>query len=419
MAFLSELIDKVVTDLDGQIVGILEDVIAHYPKEFSHPVLSALVVRDGLQVRLIPYDHVTALTAKAVVINSPINTIEPYKSGENDIYLVRDVMDKQIIDINGVRVVRVNDLELVRVGETMVASNVDIGALGILRRLGLEKTVHNILNSLHIRPPHNFISWNDVELLWKDEMMRLKVERDKISDLHPADIADIISDMSQMDGRKFIETMDVPQLADTLEEVEPDFQASLVKHLSDEKVADVLEEMAPDEAADLLGELPEARSEELLGLMDAEDAEDVRKLLAYPVDSAGGLMTTEYVDVPIGLTAEQAIDYLRKNASEAETIFYVYVTDPQNRLMGVFSLSDLVLANPGTPVTDFMHRRIVTAQPLDDQNHIAMLVSKYNLLAIPIVDEQNTLHGIVTSDDALDQIIPTAWKKRLPRLHQH
>lgn len=419
MAFLSELIDKVVTDLDGQSVGKLEDVIAHFPKEFSHPVLSALAVRVGEHVRLIPYHHVTALTAKAVVINAPVDTIKTYKPLEDDIYLMHDVLDKQIIDINGVRVVRVNDLELVRVGDTMVASNVDIGPLGILRRMGLEKPLKKALRSIRIKPLHNFISWNDVELLWQDEMMRLKVSRDKIADLHPADIADIISDMSQMDGRKFIEAMDVPQLADTLEEVEPDFQASLVKHLSDEKVADVLEEMAPDAAADLLAELPEARSAELLGLMEPEDAEDVRRLLAYPEDSAGGLMTTEYVDVPIGLTAAQAIDYLRENAAEAETIFYVYVTDPENRLMGVFSLSDLVLAKPDTPVNEFMHRRIVTAKVQDDQNHIAMLVAKYNLLAIPVVDDQNILHGIVTSDDALDQIIPTAWKKRMPRLHQH
>jgi len=419
MAFLSELIGKTVTDLDGAYIGKLEDVLAHYPKEFTHPVVSAIIIRKESETHTVPYSHVTALTAQAILINAPIYQIEPYKIGDHDIHLVRDVMDKQIIDINGVRVVRVNDLELIRIADQMVASNVDIGAWGILRRVGLEKMIEKLFHMLGRRPPHSYISWDHVELMWQDDLMRLKVTRDKIADLHPADIVAIISDMSQLDGRKFIESLDVPQLADTLEEVETDFQVSLVQHLSDEKVADVLEEMAPDAAADLLGGLPEDRSRELLGMMDAEDAEDVRKLLTYPVDSAGGLMTTEYVAIPIGLTAEQAINYLRENAAEAETIFYVYVTDNEDHLVGVFSLRDLVLARPDTLITEFMHKRVVTAKLDENQNHIAMLVAKYNLLAIPVVDDTNCLQGIVTSDDALDQIIPTAWKKRMPRLHQH
>ncbi len=416
MAFISELMKKTVTDIDGHRMGELEDLLAHYPEGVSHPIICAISIRNGHINKIIPYSNVTAMNPHAIVLNSPLDQIEPFIPLPDDLYMVRDVLDKQIIDINGTRVVRVNDLEIVRVGDTMVASNVDIGATGILRRVGVGKPVEKLFNNKSFR---NFISWDDVELLLQDEMMRLKVSRDKIADLHPADIADIISDMNQVEGRKFIETLNVPQLADALEEVELDFQASLVQDMTNEKMADVLEEMSPDAAADLLAELPEERSQELLGLMDAEDAEDVRKLLTYPVESAGGLMTTEYVSVPIGVTAEQAINIVRDNAAEAETIYYVYVTDEEEHLLGVFSLSDLVLAKPETDVADFMHGRMVSAQIMDHQNHIAMLVAKYNLLAIPIVDEQNRIHGIVTSDDALDQIIPTAWKKRLPRLHKH
>jgi len=176
--------------------------------------------------------------------------------------------------------------------------------------------------------------------------------------------------------------------------------------------------MAPDEAADLLAEIPEDRSKDLLNLMEHKEAEDVRKLLTYPEDDAGGIMTTDFAIVPPHLTANQAIALLRTTAPEAETIFYVYVTDSDEKLIGVLSLSDLVLAKPATPVTEFMHRRVVTVQLHDSQEKVAQTISKYNLLAVPVVDDQNKIHGIVTADDALDKIIPTAWKKRLPRFYR-
>jgi Mg/Co/Ni transporter MgtE len=175
--------------------------------------------------------------------------------------------------------------------------------------------------------------------------------------------------------------------------------------------------MAPDEAADLLEELPHERRQELLNLMEREEAEDVRKLLAYPEDSAGGIMNTEFVAVRPDLTAEQAIAQIREQAHEAETIYYVYVTDHDGHLLGVFSLRDLVLAPPQMPVSEFMHRRVVVAHLLESQEDVAQQVAKYNLLAVPVVDDQNRLQGIVTADDALDRIIPTTWKKRLPRLY--
>lgn len=176
--------------------------------------------------------------------------------------------------------------------------------------------------------------------------------------------------------------------------------------------------MSPDAAADLLAELPDERSEELLNLMEDDEAQDVRELLTYPVDSAGGLMTTEYVAVQPDLTAEQAMEVLRESAHEAETIFYVYVTDKEEHLLGVFSLQNLVLTKPQTLVKDFMHHRIVTVDLTDSQDDVAQIVAKYNLLAVPVVDAQHCMHGIVTADDALDKIIPTAWKKRIPKLYR-
>jgi Mg/Co/Ni transporter MgtE len=353
-----------------------------------------------------------------VPLNKRLPEIVPYRPAERDLYLARDVLDKQIIDTTGMRVVRVNDVELARVNGLFYVANVDIGGLGLLRRLGLAKMAQGLAGRLGRRLPSNTIAWDDVELLPGDQPMRLKVPSDKLVELHPADLAEIISDLSRMESGKLLESLDAETVADALEEVEPDFQASLIETMSDEKAADVLEEMAPDEAADLLAELPENRSQELLGLMEDDEAEDVRKLLAYPEDTAGGIMTTEFIAVCPDFTAEQAISYLRETAHEAETIFYVYVTDSSEHLVGVFSLQDLVLARPKTPVTEFMHSRVVSANLSDSQEAVAQAVAKYNLLAVPVVDDEGRLHGIVTADDALDKIIPTAWKKRLPRMYR-
>ncbi|MBM4431734.1 MAG: magnesium transporter, partial [Chloroflexi bacterium] len=180
--------------------------------------------------------------------------------------------------------------------------------------------------------------------------------------------------------------------------------------------ADVLEEMAPDEAADLLADLHPEKRAELLELMDDEDASDVQKLLTYPENTAGGIMTTEFATMPAGLTVAEALDYLRgsRDALEDEALYYVYVVDDAQKLQGVISLRDLVLAKPDTPVDQIMQRDTITVDPLRAQNAVARLVAKYNLLAVPVVDEQQVIHGIVTVDDAIDSIIPTAWKKRLP-----
>ncbi len=325
------------------------------------------------------------------------------------------------LDVNDVRVVRVNDVELARVQGRFYVANVDTGGRGLLRRLGLAGLLGlGGRRGAERRPAAvtGNISWDDVELLPQNRQLRLKVPGDKVRDLHPSDIADIIADLGKAEGSKLLESLDPRTAAETLEEVETDFQASLVGSMPDEKVADVLEEMAPDVAADLLAELPKHRSSELLGLMEKEGAADVRRLLAFPEDSAGGLMTTEFITVSPTWTATMAMKAIRSTAHEAETIYYVYVTDRVRKLLGVLSLKDLVLAQPRTRVSRLMSDRLVSVRLHDSQDDVAQVVARYNLLAVPVVDDEGRLQGIVTADDALDKIIPTAWKRRLPRLYR-
>jgi magnesium transporter len=307
----------------------------------------------------------------------------------------------------------VNDIEIVRVNGNVVVSNVDIGLLGILRRVGLEGLGRWVSQRMK-DPSQGVISWDFVEPLRHDQSMRLKVPADKLADLHPSDIAEILSDLNRAETNDLLGNLDIKRLADTLEEVEPDYQAHLIGHLSNDRVADILEEMSPDEAADLLAELPEERSKDLLNLMEKEEAEEVRDLLKYDEDTAGGLMTTEYVTVYPGMNAAQTIEHLRKVGEEAELVYYVYVIDVEEHLVGVFSLSDLIVAQPETPITEIMHKRVVSVELDSEQDEVAQVVAKYNLIAVPVVDDQNRMQGIVTADDALDKVLPTHWKKRLP-----
>ncbi|HEC34467.1 MAG TPA: magnesium transporter, partial [Chloroflexi bacterium] len=303
------------------------------------------------------------------------------------------------------------------VGGHLCLVGADVGTMGLLRRLGVERPARVLFVALRRQVPEAVIPWENVAPLQADEPIRLRVSRERIGKLHPADIAAIVSDLDWRTGQALIEALDDETLADTLEESPSDLQVAVVNFLEPERAADILEEMGPDEAADLLADLPDETSRHLLELMEDEDAADVRRLLAYPEDSAGGIMTTEFATVPEGLTAGQALDYLRQSeaAREDEALYYVYVTDRAGRLRGVVSLRDLVMCAPDMPLADVIESDLVTVNLYTPQHDVAHLVAKYDLLAVPVVDEKGILHGIVTVDDAIDAFIPTAWKKRLPR----
>ena len=414
MAYLSEIIGRPVTDLDGASVGKLIDVVVRPWADFPHPLIEAVKIEGKGGTRILPFAAVAALLSPVIPLKYRLVDAPNFELKEDDVLLNRDVLDKQIIDTEGARVVRVNDVELVRVNGTIYVSNVDVSWVGIMRRLGLVGLAHFL--SGHVKKKG--IAWDDVELMHRDQEMHLRVPAERLHELHPADLAEIVRDLNKLESGQLLDTLDVQHLADTLEEVEPEFQAELIQHMTDEKVADVLEEMEPDEAADLLGDMPKERKEDLLALMEKEDADDVRKLLTYPEESAGGIMTTEYASIGPDLAAAQAIEVLRAMSDEVETMFYVYVTDEENHLLGAFSLNNLIFASPGATVKDFMTKRVITVNLNDDQETVAQTVAKYDLVAVPVVDDQNCLHGIVTADDALDKVIPTAWKKRLPRFYR-
>ena len=416
-AYLSDLMRMNVLDRDGTLVGRLRDV-AIRPGDVFPLVTKLLVRRRGHRDPLVlPWDLVRSVSFESITLLKCAAEFTPAALEPDEILLAAAVLDRQIVDVSGRRVVRVNDLKLGSVQGQVRLVAAGVGTRSLLRRLNLEGLALRVWSWFGRRPHEHLISWEHVHAVEPtSQQLRLGLERDKLQRLNPADLADILGELSALDRAAVVSSLDDETAAAAMEEMEFDLQKSVLDSVEDEKAADILEEIAPDAAADLVGDLPKERADELLRLMEPEEASDVKELLKYPDDSAGGLMTMDYVTIPAGMTAQEAIDYLRKVGEEAETIYYCYVVADGNRLVGVLSLRDLIVAPPAQRIDDIMVRDLITVQPLVPQEETAQLISRYNLLAIPVVDDAGQLLGIVTVDDAIDAVLPTRWKKRLPKV---
>ncbi|HEY7062024.1 MAG TPA: CBS domain-containing protein [Chloroflexota bacterium] len=416
MAHFSALLGRPVCDAAGQPVGKLVDLIV--PADTDYPAIQALVAepRHGERV-LLPWSDVATVDDGRVHLARPREEVDAYTPADHDVFLARQVLDRQIIDINGRRVVRVNDLELLPADGTLRLMGVDVDPTSLLRRLGVERPMEALARALHVELPHQTIDWCDIDPVESGPSgVRLRVPAEDLARMHPADIAEIINSLDQRHGEAVLAEVDAETAAEAMEEVDPELQVHLLEAMDAERAADILEEMDPDDAADLLGDMTPERASALLAAMEPDEAAEVRELLAYPEDTAGGIMTNEYATVPPAMTAQEAIAYLRREAEALDEVYYVYVVDADEHLLGVFTLRDLIVAAPDAPVSGFAQPAEVRVQLYDPQEHVARVIAKYNLLAVPVVDDDNRLHGIVTVDDAVDIILPVAWKKRLPRI---
>ncbi|HOT90233.1 MAG TPA: CBS domain-containing protein [Anaerolineae bacterium] len=419
MLYVSQVQNRQVWDAWGQPIGRCADVLVGAVDQ-PFPPVKALLLREngsGSGERYIPASCISSLYP-SITLNVPQEKCPPYTPTGDELRLIDRVLDRQIVDTEGRRVVRVNDLQLARVGDQYCLTGVDVGGRGLLRRLGIERLGQAIYRLLGRSWQTGVIPWEDVAPLHQEDPLRLRVSHDRIVQLPPADLAAILNDLDHRTGTALMETLSNETLADALEESPSEVQVAVLSHMEPERAADVLEEMDPDEAADLLADLPEQTSEQLLALMEDEDAAEVRSLLAYPEDSAGGIMTTEFAHAPIGLRASELLEYLRRSedAQDDEAMYYIYLVDEDHRLRGVISLRDLVMAPPDADLTPWIDSDPVTVTPYTPQEEVAYIVAKYDLLAVPVVEpETGVLLGIVTVDDAVDTVLPTAWKKRLPR----
>jgi len=415
MLYLSQAIGRAVLDGNGEPIGKIADLIVAVGDRY--PPVTGLVVETDRRRIFMPWSSVDHLDANGARLGTLTIDIGKFSQRPNEILLRADLMDKQIVDIDGRKVVRVNDLRLDEIEGKLHLVAVDVGAAGLLRRLGLERGYRTVARNLRLPLPERYIDWEDVDPVETSiASIKLRVPHAGLAELHPADLADIIDQLAPKDRAGVLASLDDEAAADVFEEMEPETQVEVLEDLDPARAADILEEMSPDDAADLVADLSDETREEILALMERDEAEELGELLAYPEDTAGGMMTTEFVTLAATLSAGQAIDRLREMEPDAETIYYVYVTDEEDRLVGVLSLRDLIVAKPEMPIAVVMIPEPVTVGVLADEAEVAEVVAHYNLLAVPVVDASGHIVGIVTVDDAMDAIIPDAWRKRLPRL---
>jgi len=416
MIYLSRAVGRPVLDRTGEAIGAVADLIVAIGDRY--PPVTGLVVKTENRRIFVPWASVESLDAVGARLRTATIDIGKFHQRENEILLKADLLDKQIVDIDGRKVVRVNDVRLDEVEGTFRLVAVDVGASGLLRRLGIERPFRAFARGVRLPVEDRYIDWEDVDPVESTIAgVRLRVPHQGLAELHPADLATILEQLTPRDRAGVLAAMDDEMVADAIEEMEPDAQVDVLEDLAPERAADVLEEMSPDDAADLVADLSDESREEILALMEDDEEAEVRELLGYPEDSAGGIMTTEYIAVTDELTAAQTIERLRELEPDAETIYYVYVTDDAEHLVGVLSLRDLIVARPETPIREVMQDEPVAVDVLADQDEVAQVVARYNLLAVPVVDQAGLLLGIVTVDDAIDTVLPTAWKKRIPKLY--
>ena len=405
---LSELIGAPVYDPSGTSpVGKVREV-ALVPQEDPNRI-AGFVVKTKQGERLLTMKSVSNVNG-GVRADSIAADWTPYASGEGMLLLERDLLDQQIIDVHGRKVVRVNDVdiheEIADHHITLKLSAVDVGARGAIRRLLKGVVPSSALRSMMHRIPPRMIPWEFVDLIETDPARRvkLKIALDRLSTLHPADIADIVEELAPAEREAVFQTLDEEVAAQTLEEMDPKLQVSILSSLDSDRAADIVEEMDPDAAADVLGDMPPDATQEILTEMEPEERAEVAELMTFEEDTAAGRMTTEYMALRSSAKVSDAIDMLRNFEGGLESVSTIYIIGGGEKLLGQVPLAKIVLATPETPLMLLSSRHMPTIHPGADEKKVAELFDKYNLLTLPVIDDEGVLTGVITADDVINML---------------
>ncbi len=416
VAYFSQFRGMQVMDSEGRQVGKFKD-FAIMPGE-TLPEVSGIVYSMSLwgEDFIVHKSNVNSIDG-VIKLKVAKEEIPPGRLSGKEMLITDMLLDKQIVDIDGLKVVRVNDVLIAKVKNELCLAGVDVGFNGLLRRLGL-LWIPDRLGILRI--PNHIITWEYIDPLSPElRQVHLKIPRKNIDDLHPADIADILEDLDNKGRMTVLQSLDDETAAETMEEVEPQVQAAMIRQMSTHDVAELLDNMNPNDATDILTTMPGERAAEVLSLMNKEIASDIKELMGYRSNSAGGMMNTEFVWVFSRCTVADVFERLRVKGRDIDMIYYIYVLDEKNHLIGVLSLRDLMLSKPEVSVKDIMTTDLITVLPTFSDSEVADVISKYDFLAMPVVDNDGVLLGIITVDDALEHVIPEDIKKQLPQnLHR-
>jgi len=409
--FLSEILNRRVINSEGKIVGKVVDLRAKLGELFP-PVVSVRI-RQSKPKRLLtlPWHTVESINGNVVRLrkNAEGEAMDlEIKEGE---MLVRDeILDKQVVDTYGAKIERVNDLHLLLAAGELRLVHVDFGIRGIFRRLGWIKYVDALTNWFFAyQIPNRLLSWKYIQPLSHDpqkKALKLNLTHRKLSEIHPSDMADILEELDKHKRSYVFHTLDVEAQADALEEVNPETKLSLIEGLSDEHASDVIEEMEPDQAADLLSDLPDEKKKELIEGMGKDKRIELEELLKFEEGTAGSIMTPDFIACLQTDTVGKAMEVFKRSTDPLDNISYIYVKDHHDKLVGVVTLRELILNQPETPVDSFMNRRLVKLKVDDSVKEVAETFKKYKFLALPVVDAEDHMKGIITLRDGIETILP-------------
>ena len=408
--FLSNILNRKVYDEFGDCIGKLNDI--YVTTEDGYPRVIGYKLKKGSEVFNNEFRTIE-FTEDNSKVSINVKGVKDILPRTYSYLLSKNLLGKQIVDVNGKKVVRVNDLKMARIAGEIRVVAVDTGVCALGRRFGAESIINAVYGMLKKRPSDYMIMWDDVESLeMVDDGLKLSVPYKKLSKMHPADLADILEDMDSEQRNKIFESLDDNLAADTLEEIEPEIQADILQTLSQEKASEVLEAMPNDEIADILDEVDEETAEKLLMHMEQDDAKEVRELMGYEDKTVGSIMNTDFIAFNINITTQETIELLREIKPDDEVIYYIYIIDEEEGLQGEVSLRDIIVSDPSVKLKDIMAEspiKVRVDEKLEDTIELAM---KYNLLSLPVVDDEDKMRGIVIIHDIMDDYFTSNKKRR-------
>ena len=401
---LTALLGTPVTDSQGQMRGRLKDIAVATGPDAGKVAGLVLKTRTGLAI--VPSQDVMETPAGTLELRSS-GAMVPLQDQGNYLYLQQDLVDRQIIDIHGRKVVRVNDVELEWMGQgaahLLRVAEVEIGLRGAFRRVFKGVLPRTTLESISRKFHAHGIPWHFVDVIEVDPARRVKlrIAHERLADMHPSELADILEDLAPAEREAVFTSLDEEVAAEALEEVEPKLQKALLEKLDEEKIADIVEEMDPGAAADLLAELPEDQSDAILEEMEPEERQEVEELLEFDEKSAAGCMTTDFVYLGRDATVAQAVQALRTFDGDPETVIEIYILDEKRVLHGAIPLARVVMAQPETRLSVLTEPRVLSCPADMNQNDLAEFFDKYNLHALPVVDVQGRMVGVVHAEQVI------------------
>ncbi len=411
MVHFSQIKGNPVFDVDNRNIGTLRDLVFIDGEKYAE-ITHLIYLDEHKYKKKIPWDLVKELKSEkngiipkiSVILNTSSEKITPFFEKEKEI-LVRNILDKQLIDVDGFKVIRVNDVVLGKIKDKFCIVAVAIGTRSFMRRFGMEKLIPGKIKE-------KVIPWESVEMLETEfHNLHLKTQKSKIADLHPEDIADIMEDLSHQERILIFDTLDRKKAAKTLIDAEKDVRKSLFSNLKIRRIVDLLENIPYDQSADILSLMSKSKVGNILNSMRPDISPKIREILKYNPESAGAIMDTDFITIPEEYTVQKTLNLLRKISPPTEKIFHLYVVTKKKKLLGVLSIRSLITSPPNRKIIDFMNKYVIYVKISTPKEDIAKTISRYDLFVLPAVDENKVIKGVVTADDVLTEVMPETWKR--------